>query len=304
MPGQGTSRMVLSADGKEDEIIPVDARNYANPRFSPDGRKIAVGVISGTTNDIYLYDIAAKTFQRRTRDGQNGAPEWSPDGSHVLYRSDQSGSDLGVSTRRGLWWQRADGIGNPEKLYGEGDDPINEGIISPDGKWLIYRTSPEAKHPRDILAIPLTGEKKPLVLVGGPGSEIMPRLSPDGKWLAFQSDENARFEVYVQSFPNAGAHIQVSSDGGGEPLWSRDGKTLYYHTQEGIMAVAVTTSGTFSIGARHRALRVDMITAPTHPSYDVAPDGRFLVLKPASPESPAVVVYNWRRELREKMVKK
>jgi hypothetical protein len=70
------------------------------------------------------------------------------------------------------------------------------------------------------------------------------------------------------------------------------------------MAVAVTTSGTFSIGARHRALRVDMITAPTHPSYDVAPDGRFLVLKPASPESPAVVVYNWRRELREKMVKK
>jgi serine/threonine-protein kinase len=304
MPGQGKSRMVLAADGKDDEVIPIDPKNYANPRFSPNGRKIAVGVIGGTTNDIWVYDIAARTFTRLTREGQNGVPEWSPDGSHVLYRSDRSGQDMGVSAQRGLWLQATDGSGSAEKLYEAVEDPVNEGLISPDGRWLIFRTSPEAAHPRDILAMPLTGEKKPQLVVGGPGSEIMPRLSPDGKWLAYEADESGRFEVYVRSFPNAGARLQVSNDGGTEPLWSRDGKTLYYHTQEGIIAVAVGASGTFSIGARHRALRIDLIPAPTHASYDVAPDGRFLVLRSSSPEMPAVVVHNWRRELREKMAKK
>ncbi len=277
MPGQSSFRMVLAADGKEDEVLPVEPANFMNPRFSPDGRKIAVSVVGGVTNDVWVYDIAAGTFTRLTRDGQNGVPEWSPDGKQVIYRYN-GGGRASDKFNRGLWTQPVDGSGPAAKLWEVTGDPINEGLISPDGKWLVYRTSPEGMHPRDIMAVPLTGEKKPMMLVGGPGSEIMPRISPDGRWLAYQADESGRFEIYVRPFPNAGSRFQVSANGGAEPLWSKSGKTLYYHTQEGIEAVDVSTTpdfappssgGTPPFMATHRR---PQRTA----NYDVAPnDSRF-----------------------------
>jgi len=109
-------------------------------------------------------------------------------------------------------------------------------------------------------------------------------------------------EIFVRPFPNDGARIQVSSNGGAEPIWDRTGRTLYYRTTEGIVATSVTTAAEFAIGARRLALPGTDAPDATHPSYDITPDGkRFLVLRAAATETKAVVVHNWGRELRERV---
>jgi len=173
--------------------------------------------------------------------------------------------------------------------------------VSPDSKWLIFRSAPGAKSSRDIFAVPMTGEKKVMPLVVGPETESLPRLSPDGKWLVYQSNESGRFEIYVRPFPESGARIQVSDNGGTEPIWGRSGKSLYYRGLLGeIVEVDVTTAESFSIGARKVVLTGDYLTDSSHPNYDVSPNGRFLMLKRAGAESQTIVVHNWGTELRQK----
>jgi Tol biopolymer transport system component len=137
--------------------------------------------------------------------------------------------------------------------------------------------------------------------VTGPNTESLPRVSPNGKWLAYQSNETGRFEIYVRPFPAAGARVQVSDNGGTETIWGRDGRSLYYRGPVGeVVRVDVTTAESFSIGARTVQLSGDYLTDASHPNWDIAPDGRFLMLKRAGAESQTIVVHNWARELREK----
>jgi Tol biopolymer transport system component len=224
----------------------------------------------------------------------NLRPEWSPDGTHILFRS-QRGGKLGV------WWQPSDGRAKAELLY-EPEEPFNEAILSPDAKWLIYRTAPGGRHSADIMAVPLTGDRRPVPLVTGPAIESLPRVSPDGKWLAYQSNESGRVEIYVRPFMNAGARVQVSDLGGAEPLWARSGRALYYRTLDGIVSVAVTTGASVSIGDRRTVLTGEYLTDPAHADYDVAQDGsQFLMLKRVGGALKGVIVHNWGRELREKL---
>lgn len=266
---------------------------YATPRFSPDGNRVAITVVNPRSSDIWIYDIRRNTFTRLTAEGNNERPEWTPDGTRVLFRSERTGKPA-------IWWQPADGSGPAELLYAPPYEPF-EAIMSPDAKWLIFRTAPASVYSRDILAVPLEGERKILPLVVSPASDQMPRLSPDGKWLAYQSNEATRFEVYVRPFPGNGARVQVSADGGTEPMWNRQGTVLYYRDPLGqITEVNVTTGANFSIGQRRLVVTGDYLTESSHANYDVAPDGRLLLLKRAGDPSQAIVVHNWVRELREK----
>ena len=266
---------------------------FASPRYSPDGTRVAITVVSSRASDIWIYDTRRNTFTRLTTEGGNARPEWTPDGKRVVFRSERAG-------KVGIWWQPADGSGPAELLYDPPNEPF-EVLISPDAKWLIYRTAPGNEYSRDILAVPLEGERKVVPLVVGPASEQMPRISPDGKWMVYQSNETSRFEVYVRPFPGSGARAQISTDGGTEPLWNRAGTMLYYRDAVGqLVSVAVTTGASFSIGERKVVLKGDYLADATHPNYDVAPDGRFLFLKRAGAESQAIVVHNWIRELRER----
>jgi Tol biopolymer transport system component len=116
-----------------------------------------------------------RLFERKIPDG---APEWTPDGKSVLFRSQRNG-------RVAIWKQLATGAEKAEMLY-EPEDQVNEAIMSPDERWLVYRAGPAAKHPSDISAVPLSGDRKPVPIATGPATETMPRLSPDGKWLAYE----------------------------------------------------------------------------------------------------------------------
>ena len=175
--------------------------------------------------------------------------------------------------------------------------------MSPDGKWLLYRTAP-GPHNRDIYAVPLVGDRKPILLVGGPPQESHPRVSPDGKWLAYQSDESGRFEIYVRPFPNPGARSQVSNQGGAEPIWSKSGKAILYRTPSGgVESAAVTAGTTFAVGERRALLQsADYLNDIMHASYDAWPDGSgFLMVKPAGGDARPILVHNWGRELRDKL---
>ena len=274
-----------------------DARVYSTPRYSPDGGRIAFTIGAAQSIDVWIYDIAKATLTRLTTVGTNMRPEWTPDGKRVVFRSERQRGP-------GIWWQPADGSGPAELLYQPTADPF-EAIVSPDGKYLIYRTSPGAKFSRDIFYVTINGDTTPKPLVVGPYAEIMPRISPDGRWMAYMSDETGQYEVYVRPFPTAGGRIQVSTDGGQDALWSRDGRTLFYRTGQRIMAASVSTSPSFTIKGRSVAAEGDFVPNASHPNYDVAPDGKhFLVMKRAGGEAQTIVVHNWLPEVRARIAAK
>jgi eukaryotic-like serine/threonine-protein kinase len=294
LKGRAEYQPVLVKNGSVPTPLLRELHVYSTPRFSPDGGRVAISVMGPRSSDIWIYDIQRNTFTRLTSDGGNVRPEWTADGKRVVFRSERAG-------KVGIWWQPADGSGPAEILY---DPPVEafEAIVSPDSKWLVFRTAPGSVYSRDILAVPLDGgERKILPLVTGPASEQMPRISPDGKWLAYQSNDGGRFEIYVRPFPGTGARTQVSSDGGTEPVWNRGGTSLYYRDAIGqFTEVKVTTGANFSIGPRKVVVTGEYLSDASHANYDVSPDGSLLLLKRAGAESQTIIVHNWIRELRQK----
>jgi eukaryotic-like serine/threonine-protein kinase len=267
---------------------------YSTPRFSPDGKQIAMTVFTASAEDIYVYDIGRNTLNRVTTEGVNNRPEWTSDGKDLIFISTRA-------NKTAVWHAPADGSGHAELLY---DPPYDtfEAVMSPDMKWLVFRTAPGAEHSRDILAVRLDDPKTIVpIATGATTTESMPHLSPDGKWIVYMSNETGRFEIYVKPFPGTGARVPVSDNGGTEPLWGRSGRSLYYRGPNGeVVEVAVTTGTSFAIGERKVVLTGDYLTDSSHPDYDVSPDGRFLMLKRIGAEAQPIVVHNWGRELREK----
>jgi len=288
--------VLLGANGAESPVIE-ELRSYSTPRYSPDGRRIAVTVFAQGASNIWLLDVARRTFSPLTSDGTSMRPEWSADSRHVVFISQQDGQSS-------VMWQLADGSASAEVLY-QPELEVYEALVSPDAKWLVFRTAPGVRYPRDILAVQLDSARdrgaKVTELVTGPSTESLPRFSPDGRWLSYQSNESGRFEVYVRPFPENGARVPVSVGGGTEPIWARDGSALFYRGPLGeVMRVGVSTRDGFAIGDRRMVGKGDYLTDASHADWDIAPDGRFLLLKRAGDASQLLVVHNWARELREK----
>jgi serine/threonine-protein kinase len=295
LSGSALSRPVLVDAASAPRPITDERRVFWHPRFSPDGRHIAFDVAGPQSADIWLYDVASRTFTRATNKGYNDRPEWTHDGKRVVFLSDQTQGGFGI------WWQPVDGSAPAERVF-SGPNTIREVVATPDGKSLVFRED----HPdrrRDVYLLPLDSKRTAVPLVVTDADELMPRVSPDGRWLVYQSDESGQAEVYVRPFTGVGGRVQVSANGGREPLWSRDGtQVLYRQGRRVIGAVLDTMSGpTPSVTRRSVVAEGDFLSHPFHQNYDVAPDGRsLLMLAPVADESRFVVVLNWDRELRAK----
>jgi eukaryotic-like serine/threonine-protein kinase len=286
-------RMVWVSRNGAAQPLSAPARVYVQPRISPDGRKIAVGV-SEKDSQIWIYDVAQGAFNRLTFQGTNNlVPLWTPDGKRVAYISNQAG-------QRNIFWQFADGSGGLERLTTSPNLDIPNSF-SPDGKLLAFsETTPSAGY--DILLLGLA-DRKPRPFLQTPHNEAVPLLSPDGRWMAYVSDESGRNEIYVVSFPGPGGKWQISTGGGREPAWNRNGRELFYRNGDKMMAVEINTQSGFSAGTPRVLFQgpYQTLTAST-PNYDVSADGqRFLMLEPTEQPAQINVVLNWFEELKQKV---
>jgi hypothetical protein len=269
---------------------------FTRPRLSPDGRRIAVSLQPASRAEpsgIYVGDLARNALTPLTRTNEWG-PLWSADGSHVLFMQAD-----------GIGRVRADGSAPIERLHAGLAYPHT---ITRDGATLLFQ-KPSSNAGSNIWMMSLGADRTPRPLLNSPANESWAELSPDDKWLAYGSDSSGRFEVYVQPFPGPGQREQISYGGGDSPLWSRNGRELFFLTpgdQPGavrVNTVDVTPGSAFTSG-KPRVLfqgRFGRTGGPT--AYDVAPDGRrFLMTEfldpPRQPVTRIHVVLNWFEELR------
>jgi serine/threonine protein kinase/dipeptidyl aminopeptidase/acylaminoacyl peptidase len=276
-----------------------DENDLLAPELSPDARRVAVNrTVQGNT-DVWLIDAARGVPSRFTFDPAfDGYPIWSPDGSRIVFASSRKGS-------YDIYQKPSNGAGNDELLL---RSSLNKypNDWSPDGRFLLYMQM-DPKTGFDLWVLPLFGERKPFPYVNTSFNENVGQFSPDGRWVAYESDESGRFEVYVQPFPGPGGKWQVSTGGGIEPRWRRDGKELLYIAPDGkLMAVPIQGAGqTLEAGAAVALFQTRIEGGGQYGAkqqYAVAPDGqRFLINITAdeSTASPITIVTNWARTLKK-----
>jgi eukaryotic-like serine/threonine-protein kinase len=283
---------------------------YENPRFSPDGKRLAFELATGALRaDIWVKDLERDTVSRLTNlPGRNNFPVWTPDGKSIVFRSgDQAG--------RGIYWIRADGVGEAHRLTEtDGKAPQFPYSFSPDGKRLAYVQYGVGSQ-TEIWTAPVEGDwehprlGKAEAFLRTSFAEWNPAFSPDGHWMAYSSDESGNDEVYVRPFPGPGGKSQISTDGGSRPIWSRDGHKLFFLTLDSrIMVTSYNAKGdSFAAGKPQVWSQKNLIEAGGNYTYDLAPDGkRFaVVLNPYGteerPTDSVIVLLNFFDELRRKV---
>jgi serine/threonine-protein kinase len=282
------------------EAIDAPARAYVYARLSPDGTRVALDA-RDQQNDIWILDLKRGGLQQLTNDpGLNRMPVWTPDSTRVAFTATHKGIE-------DIHWQAVDGSGAVERLSvgSTSQGPLS---FSPDGKRLVFITP--VGGPYDLGVLSLDGSHREDMLLKTSFHELNGIVSPDGRWLAYESDRSGRSEVYLSPFPEVSASTrQVSTSGGSRPLWSKDGRELFYYVPPGtIMAVPITPGPNLALGKPAVAVSSPYAAAgnynPRH--YDVSPDGkRFLLLKdvetagatkPAAPEIR--LIQNWTEELK------
>jgi len=291
--GGSASQLVLADLAGVARVLVPEAKAYSFPRFSPDGKQIAVGVTTATGTDVWIYDIASGTPRRLTSEGNNDRPEWSPDGKRVLYVA-------AGRARNGaeVWWQAADGSGSAEALQRRtGPESVNEGVLSADGHALAYRLGSDLWYRRfagDTASKPIAAAKT--------FSEFAPRFSQDSRWVAYVSDQSGSPQVYVQAFPALGAPIPVTAAGGQAPVWAPDGRHIYYVANGQVNVATVSTTPAFTVTSRQQLFEGTYnLDAAVHANFDASPDGKHLLLvKSTGTETRMVVVHDWKYVLRER----
>jgi len=276
------------------EPLPATPRPYYDPRISPDGQQVAVSSEEGTER-VWTYNFARATLTPLTAaDVSSQSPAWTPDGSRVVFRGTREGL-------RNLFWKAANGSDQEERLTTSENlqTPVS---VSPDGKHVAFGAVDRVDG-YDIWIMPLDGTRTPQVFLKTPALENGPHFSPDGRWIAYFSDESGRSEIYVQPFPGPGGKWTISTDGGSEPVWSRDGRELFYRSGDAMMAVSITSQPAFAASVPRRLFTTQFEPTGTGTSgYDVSLDGqRFLMIQSTEPEQPATqvsVVINWFEELK------
>ena len=284
------------------ESLDAPARPYVYPRLSPDGTRVALVVrTSDADRDIWIWDLQRKVLESFTLDpADNPTVAWSPDGRRLAFGSSRVG---GVAN---VYWQAADGSGAPERLLESAQVQLPM-LFTRDGRLLL--SADEPGESRNILALSLDGTRRTERIVHGAATDLSADVSPDGRWIAYDSNESGQFEIYVRPYPDADRGRWVISTGGGrQSVWSRDGRELFYRDFTGaLMALPVTLSPTFVAGPVVKLIDGSGYagggSAGSARTYEVSQDGRrFLMIKEGAgaggPAPSLVLVQNWDQELK------
>ena len=274
---------------------------YRCPRLSYDGRRVAVDIEDQTgRSDIWVYDLPRRVSTRLTfGPADNTYPIWSPDDSRIAFISNAKGpGDIVVKP--------SSGSGDEEFLTGgdtpgtRSDAPKFTGHWSGDGRVLAYHAVGVKPGP-DLWTMSLTDRKAALFLAT-PATEVLPFFSPDGRWIVYQSNESGRFEIYVRPFPQPGGKWQVSTEGGHAPIWSADGKEIFFVGDDSrLTAVPVRADAGIEIGTPEPLFEVHLRRSVLGRLYDVSADGKRFLLNTAVDDvrsASLTLVQNWSAELK------
>jgi dipeptidyl aminopeptidase/acylaminoacyl peptidase len=286
----------LAPDGTL-ETLALPPREYQTPRISPDGKRMVVGIGpgGGRASDLWVHDFERGSMTRLTFDEKSATPSWTDAGRRVVYASTGGGQG---SFRIKL----ADGSDEGEPLA-EFTDPLPRfpAGLTPDGQLLLFATQGTAGTASDILYWSRSDQSEHALARTSAG-ENFPALSPDGAWIAYVTDESGVRQVFVQAFPERSGRWQVSEGGGTCPVWSRDGRELFYVDGRRIRAVSLSTQPSFSSGPPRTVAELDFLpSSESLVNFDAAPDGRLLLVRgtsQASFDSHVNVVLGWGAALR------
>ena len=294
----GTHRAQLTWIGRDGVRHPIspEVRDFATPRLSPDGRRIAVVVSDGTKSDVWIYELATGTLSRLTTVESVTSAEWTKDGSRVVYTA------AGAGASRAAVWAQAVGVAAPPEMLAQISSLSPYADITPDRHSLLVQSLLENSW--GVLRVPLDsgGAVRPYSVARN--NSTGPRLSPDGRRTALNSDESGAFEVYVRSFPDPSAKVQISVGGGAAPVWSADGTRLYYASGSAIVEARLAAAPDLRVVSRDTAFTKinESGSGFGQANYDVTKDGSRIVIPVAQAESfQLVVVPNWLTEFRQKM---
>jgi len=290
---RGGDLTLVDTAGNGRTLLP-DLIDPQSPRFSPDGRRIAFTAAPEGPPEIWIYDRTLETVSRLTFEGNALYPQWTARGDTVYYSTEAD------SPERDIWRRAADGGGDAEHVLERPGQQFEIVLPVTGGNALVREI---ASTGGDLYVLPLNPVGEPRPWVVSSFSERAPALSPDARWAAYTSDESSQDEIYVRAFPEAEGRWQVSSGGGTEPLWSRDGRTIYYRRADTLLAAAVQTSPTFAVGQRRTVFVTDFLENPNHANYDQdGHTGEFVVIaRGEGTETALVVVLNWFEEVRQRM---
>ena len=247
-------------------------------RVLPDGKRIASSELY-VNKDIWVFDPSRGTEDRATYEGQNAFPIWSPDGSHMAFRSDRSSAGLRIYVINAE--NSRDVI---ELTPGPYDVPSS---WTADGKEILFTRgsgpTDVGGYQRHLCGFRRSTESRSRRGAATPAQERFPEISPDGKWLAYTSNESGRAELYVQPYPGPGQRVTVTSDGAQESAWSKNSNELFYRNGIRMMAVRFKISGTEFVSEKPTKLFERPALGGggnVRANFDVAPDGRFLLNQP------------------------
>ena len=295
MRGAARGRLVWMGHDNTAQNVGPEPAVMLTPRLSPDEQKIAVEIDANAHKDIWIFNVANNTPSKLTNGGDNSDPEWSSDSKSIQFLSNRNGTT-------GVWRQPIDNSHEAEQIVSAGAALGWGAVPSPDQKSVLLQSTIKATV--TLVTASLGSDTAQHPFVGGGFNAWGGRFSPSGRSVAYVSDESGRPEVYIRQFPGPGARIPVSAAGGQEPVWSRDGLHLYYAAGNQLTRANLSAEPNVSVVSRDTLFSGPFFsTIFSQASYDVAKDGRFLMIKPNDDHFQLVVTLNWTAQLAARLGK-
>ena len=281
-------------------VAPLPERNYESVLISPDGKRAVAQIREGTINS-WMYDLARETLTPIGASPYSSQSSvWTADGARIIYRGTRKG-------QRNIYRRAADGSSDEERLTTKPDVVQSPSSVSPDGRFLVFNESgAQEVGGSGLWVMRLDGDPSPRHLFPQPAGEQNGQVSPDGQWIAYEATVASRIEIYVSPFPGPGPRHQVSKDGGAEPLWSRDGRELFFQDGARLMSAPVAPGSAFAAERPRLVYEGRFLKSLNNrTSWSVTPDGsRFLRVQQVEPERAITridLVLNWFEELKAKV---